>query len=300
MLRFLGLWGLVLATACSHTPMLASDKKNQPVFSFGAIADCQYADREAGGTRLYRKSPSKLREAVKNLNTHNLEFVVHLGDFIDRDWKSFDVLTPITDELHHPIRHVVGNHDYSVKDRYKPDVHKRLGMPARYYHFQIDDWVFVAIDGNDLSYYGWPKRSPEYLASKKRHEKDFPNLPKWNGGVGPRQLQWLEEILTKADQNQKKVVLFSHFPVFPKDKHNLWNAPDLLALLEKYNSPVAWINGHNHIGAYGEWNGIHFITLEAMLDTEQSAYSIIHLYDQRIEIRGFGKQDHYALEIPER
>ena len=57
-------------------------------FTFGAIADCQYCDADTAGVRQYRDSPAKLRAAVDHLNTLDLEFTVHLGDFIDKDWES--------------------------------------------------------------------------------------------------------------------------------------------------------------------------------------------------------------------
>ena len=97
--------------------------EEQPSFRFGIIADCQYADRDNSSVRHYRAAAQKLREAVADLNTHELAFVAHLGDFIDKDWSSFDVLEPIAEELTHDWRHVLGNHDYSVADEFKPLVH---------------------------------------------------------------------------------------------------------------------------------------------------------------------------------
>lgn len=57
---------------------------------------------------------------------------MHLGDFIDRDWKSFDVVVPIYDQLKAPHYHVLGNHDFSVAENKKVEVPKRLGLTSRY------------------------------------------------------------------------------------------------------------------------------------------------------------------------
>ncbi len=56
-----------------------------------------------GGTRQRPAAlphhPAKLAAAVADLNRQKLAFVVHLGDFIDRDWASYDLLLPIARKL---------------------------------------------------------------------------------------------------------------------------------------------------------------------------------------------------------
>ncbi|MBN12221.1 MAG: hypothetical protein CMI17_04355 [Opitutaceae bacterium] len=104
-----------------------TDDSIQPLFKFGAIADRQYCDCD-GTRRQYRLSPDKLMSCVKDLNTKDLTHVVHLGDFIDKDWESFDVVIPIIDGLKAPVRHVLGNYDFSVADEFKDRVPKRLGL----------------------------------------------------------------------------------------------------------------------------------------------------------------------------
>ena len=56
-----------------------------PLFSFGMISDVQYADIENAGTRYYRLSPAKLKEAVDDFNRETVDFVISLGDFIDEN-----------------------------------------------------------------------------------------------------------------------------------------------------------------------------------------------------------------------
>ena len=288
---------LLLIISCARAASMDDEAPHDPVLRFGAIADCQYADREPGGLRQYRSCPQKLEEAVETLNAEELSFVVHVGDFIDENWESFDTLTPITDRLKHPLRHVVGNHDYDVADKYKTKVHKRLGMPARYYSFEIGEWIFVVMDGNDLSYYGWPEGSAEHEASVEAHQKLYPDKAKWNGGMSDAQMAWLEEILKNADESGQRVALINHFPIFPDDRHNLWNAPDVLNLIDRHASPALWINGHHHRGGYGERNGVHYITLHAMVDTTANSFSVVEIFSNRIEINGYGKQPDYSLSL---
>ena len=293
-LKFVG----VIVIACL-IPACGSPEPAGPVtpFKIGAIADCQYADKDTTGNRIFRSSPEKLTEAVGVMNEFDLSFVVHLGDFIEEDWESYGTLNEITAGLDHPLRHVVGNHEYHVADDKKADVHKVLGMPGRYYSFEHGDWVFAVVDGNDLSYHGWPKSSERYRESTALHRSQYPDKFTWNGAMGEEQIQWLDNLMARADRDGKRVVVFSHFPVFPDHDLNLWNADDVSAVFESHPSATAWINGHNHDGAYAERNGIHYITLNAMLDTERNAFSILEFHDDKLLLSGFGRQRDMELTL---
>ena len=95
-----------------------SQPSGEPVFSFGVIADCQYCNVNVPKTaaRQYQLSPKKLTECGEHLNRLDLQFVVHLGDFIDRDFASFDKVGPLYNQLKAPHFHVLGNPDFSVAD----------------------------------------------------------------------------------------------------------------------------------------------------------------------------------------
>ena len=129
--------------------------------TFGAIADCQYCDGNSRGDRMYALSKQKLADCVAEFNTMDLAFVTHLGDFIERDFKNFDVLNPIFDQLTMPKVHVLGNHDFSVADHLKKDVPAKLGMPAKYYDYEVKGWRYVVLDGNDVSFHAYPEGSAE-------------------------------------------------------------------------------------------------------------------------------------------
>ena len=51
-----------------------------PLFSFGLVADVQYADKPDRPPRLYRDSLERLRECVTELNRHPLDFTIQLGE----------------------------------------------------------------------------------------------------------------------------------------------------------------------------------------------------------------------------
>jgi predicted phosphodiesterase len=269
----------------------------RPLFSIGAIADCQFADEPDAPPRLYHTAPGKLRDAVADFNRHNLAFAVHLGDFIDKDMESFDTLLPITAAARAPFHFVLGNHDFAVGDATKTSVPARLGMPARYYSFDQHGWMFIVTDGNGLSSYGWPEGSRELTHSMVIHDAYYADKPLWDGGIDEAQMHWLDARLADADRRGLKVMLFSHFPLWPENPHNLWNAADVIALLERHPSAKIWLDGHNHEGNYGLRDGIHYVNLKAMLDTEQTAYAYLDFFRDRVVVRGVGRQPSLVLKL---
>jgi manganese-dependent ADP-ribose/CDP-alcohol diphosphatase len=286
MIRYLGLISFALCAS-----VLAEEKKNTKYkFSFGAIADCQYCEVPDRGQRKYAASKEKLHQCVEHFNKEDLSFVIHLGDFIDRDFSSFDEILPIYDSLDAPGYHVLGNHDFEVADKFKERVPSKLGMPSKYYDFLIKDWRFVCLDGNDLSFIAYPKDSEGYRKSEKYYRENKIQSPRWNGGVGQEQLMWLRKTLEKAEDSEEKVALFCHFPVYPPDPHNLWNANEVISLLEEFSCVKAYINGHNHKGKYAIKNGIHYLTCKGMVDTDETAYSIIRVSPGHLKIEGHGRE----------
>lgn len=274
---------------------------SKPQFSFGAVSDCQYCDHPTRKNRHYRASTKKLTECVDHLNTMKLRYVVHLGDFIDRDFKSFDVVGPIFGRLKAEQRHVLGNHDFEVADKYKAKVPGRLGLKSRYYDFEENDWRFIVLDTNDISLYAYPKNTRKYLASKKylanlkAKNNGRKNLVDYNGAVGPRQLSWLKLRLKKAADAKQKVIVYSHHPVFPPNRHNVWNDTEVIEILESHTNVKAYINGHNHGGNYGKKNNIHYLTLKGMVDTEKNSYAKIDVHRDRLIVKGVGREKNREL-----
>ena len=274
-------------------------RPGSPLFRFGAVADCQYCEATSKN-RKYNLSPKKLTACVQHYNKQELSFVVHLGDFIDRDFESFDKVVPIYNRLKAPHYHVLGNHDFSVVDDKKLLVPAKLGLKQRYYDFARKGWRFIVIDGNDVSLYAWPKGDPRTKAAAEYYKSLKPRPPSWNGALGDEQLKWIEAKLQAATKAKERVMVFCHFPVYPKNNHNLWNAGSLTELLSRYPCVAAYVNGHNHAGNYGQSDGIHYLTLKGMVDTEQSSYSVIEVYADRLVVKGFGRETNRDLALPKR
>jgi manganese-dependent ADP-ribose/CDP-alcohol diphosphatase len=270
------------------------DKK---IFEFGAMADCQYCNKKSSGARRYSESTKKLAACVEHYNTMPLTYIVHLGDFIDAKYESFEPLNKITAKLKAPLYHVLGNHEFSVEDKYKKDIYKTLKMPAPYYDFKVKDWRFIVLNGNDISFHAHPKGSPEQRAAATYYKKNKIKSARWNGAIGPIQLKWLQEKLKTAGENKENVILYCHFPVYKDKQHKLWNAEEVLGVLDQYTCVKAWINGHNHKGGYAERKGVHYLTLKGMVDTAETSYSVIEVYRDRLEVKGYGREGNRVLKL---
>ena len=269
----------------------------QGIPRIGIIADCQYADQATQGVRHYRLSVQKLNECVDSLNKFELDHVFHLGDFIDQHHESFDEVLPIFDRLKAPHTQVLGNHDFSVDEQFKEAVPEMMGLKARYFSMMIKEWKFIILDGNDVSLYAWPKLSENYKQALRIYEQEYADRETWNGAIGKSQMSWLNAELEQAEIDGDKVILLCHFPVLPEDSHILWNAGELVDLVSSYSCVKAWFNGHNHAGGYAEYQGIHFVTFQGMVDTDQNSYATVVLGSNKLIIKGFGREQDRELEL---
>jgi predicted phosphodiesterase len=291
---FIGVISICIASAADEA---------EPVFRFGVAADAQYCDINRRGTRYYRASLTKLQECVTDFNLRDdLTFVIHLGDFIERRFASFDQLLPVYQQLKMPAYQVLGNHDFYVAGADKGKVPQKLGLEKPYYDFAYYSWRFVVLDGNDLSLYAHLKGSAKYKAAEAMFQslkaKEASNAYDWNGGIGAEQIAWLKQTLENAEQAGETVIVFCHFPVFPKHSHNLWNDTELIDAIEPYKCVVAYINGHNHQGHYGQKNGIHYLTVHGMVETpDQNAYAVFEVYKDRLNVIGYGREPSRVLHI---
>lgn len=284
------------------SPLLTSMARadEEPLATIGLMADCQYADADIRGTRHYRESPRKLKEAVEVINRHAPVMVFHLGDFIDQYFESFGRLTPIAAELNAPLHHVLGNHDYDVPDELKEKVPATLGLKSCYYSIRKEPFRFIVVDTTDVSTYRYPQGSELDLAHEtelERHEAaGVPGAKPWNGRPGDEQIAWLEKELKEATAADEIVIVMGHHPILPLEGHTIWNAPRLDTLLREYPCAKAYLNGHNHAGAYTDAGGLHYLTLDGMVETrDENAFAHAKLFSDRMELIGFGRQESYRL-----
>lgn len=274
-------------------------KETKPLFTFGIIADAQYADCNPAGERYYRLSLKKLNEALNSFRKDSVNFIINLGDIIDRDYESYK---PVLNEINSSgIRtyHITGNHDYSVDPRFLRRLPVFTDSRDGYFSIKQGNFRLLFLNGNEMSTYASPDKATisqadDYIEKLKKEGEI--NAIDWNGGIGKTQFEWMTTQLDSAALASEKVIFLCHFPISPENIHNLLNYKDILPLLSKYNNIVAWLSGHNHDGNYHDLNNIHCITFKGMVETKDSnSYAIVEVYNDRIIVRGFGREDSRIL-----
>ena len=126
---------------------------NAEVLTIGLIADPQYADVDDRGPRHYRSPLRKLPEAIATFNEKKVDRVVCLGDIVDRNPADLDALLPLFAQSKAPVRHIMGNHDFSHLKDVSGHIAK-LGMPALYYTEHLRGWFFIFLNTNEFEYFG--------------------------------------------------------------------------------------------------------------------------------------------------
>ncbi len=278
----------------------ADKTKDKPILKIGLIADPQYKNAPTSGDRFYGETLWKLREAIDTLNHHKVDFIQNLGDIIDKNWSSFEAIMPVyaTIDPSIEIYHSLGNHDYSVDSLKKANILKTLSMPDYYYSYVKKNWRFIVLDGTDYAYfsnslhnYSSDKIDALYAttAGKENHYT-------WNGGIGEKQKEWLKKELITAESLEQNVIVFCHYPVRPYHAATLWNSDEIVDILKSSSSVVAYINGHHHQGGYAYEDGIHYITMFAMVNTMIGSYSMLNIYKDSLVVNGYGNQKSMVLQ----
>lgn len=275
-----------------------------PRLRLGIIADPQFADLDPDPrlNRYFRRSLDKLRAAVAQFNAQALDAVIVLGDLIDRDWESLAPVLEVLDDLRAPRILLPGNHDFLVTPDRLPQVHAALGMPAPYHEVEIAGVRLLVTDGNEISLFAPPPEDPRREEARRRlaslRKKQAPNAQDWNAGISDRQATWIADRLAAAKANGTPVILLGHYPIYPPSDHALWDAEALADLVSASPAAIAWLCGHHHAGGYAERNGVHFLNFCGMVDTEhQNAFAVLALYDDRIEISGYGREPDRVLAL---
>ncbi len=266
-----------------------------PVLKIGLVADPQYADQPTAGKRFYKESLWKLKEAIDTFNYHKVDFAQNLGDIIDVDWASYDSILPVYQNLSPDIEnyHLLGNHDFAIDSVHLANLLETLSMPDYYYSYVKKGWRFIVLDATDYAYFSNPLHNYDTNQVNAYYNKTVgkPNNYRWNSAIGEKQQIWLTQQLDSAELLQQKVIIFSHMPVQPAgNPHNLWNDDEIITIIENSSNVVAFINGHNHAGAYVYHNNVHYITLFGMVDTTISSYGILEIFNDHLVLKGYGNQ----------
>jgi predicted phosphodiesterase len=248
----------------------------------GILTDLHYADKEPTKTRFYRETSKKLEEAVQRFNEDKPDFIVELGDLIDQaktveqEIAWLDEIEKVFAKVISPRHYVLGNHCLATLTKEEFIAHTGASKTS-HYSFDHGDVHFVILDAcyrSDGEPYG-------------RSNADWTDA-----NIPAAEVAWLREDLKS---NTHPVVVFAHQRLDDADKHSVKNAAEVRAVLEASGRVSAVLQGHSHKNAYQQMNGIHYVTLAAMIEgsgDENNSYGLMEvLNDGALRIKGLRKME---------
>ncbi|HBH23405.1 MAG TPA: phosphatase [Cytophagales bacterium] len=269
----------------------------------GIFADPQYCNRPEYKNRYYKNSLNKIEQMIDHFKAAAVDHIICLGDLIDRDFESFEPVMSIISASKLKFNTLAGNHDFEIAgNNKKARVLQALKMPEPYYQISLDRYRILFLDGNEISAFANPPESTCALMAEEWIDQlqieQQPNGQIYNGGIGAAQFTWLNAQLKDSFEKAQFAIVCCHYPVYPKNKHNLLNDEALLHTLAKYSNVRLFLAGHNHEGAFGQYLDSYFITLPGMVETyDENAYAIMCLGENTINIKGFGRVPDYNLNF---
>ena len=283
--RFLGLAGTTTA-GLMLVPGLFAQRSIKQNIRFGMVSDVHFANREPAGERFYQQSLAKVQEAIDRMNQEKLDFVIELGDFKDQDavpneantLKYLTEIESVFQQFDGPTYHVLGNHDMDgiSKLQFLERV-ENTDIPdsKSYYSFNKKKIHFVVLDGN------FTKEGKAY---------DHGNFSWEDAGIPEEEVNWLKDDLKS---NKLPVIVFIHQMLDDSKnaKQAVQNAAKVRQILEQSGNVICVFQGHVHEERYNLINGIHYYSVNAVVDgngPENSAYMIVDVYkDRRLKIDGY-------------
>lgn len=248
---------------------------DQPSFSgtvkFAQISDIHYSTvREDNGYKLLSKTKPLLEDAVKQVNHEkNVDFVVVTGDAIDRPNKdSLYGVTEVLNTLNAPWYYVLGNHD-TTTDGYltKKNIINELKTINPKNTF-------------DSTYYTFKKKGCRIIVLDGAKNKGISS----NGIIPQEELTWLDEILAKSKKDV--VLIFIHFPIvtpFDSPHHEILNADELKAVINKYEMPIAIFSGHYHMTKITKRGNILHVSTPSLAGYPNS-FRIVEINNKKNEV----------------
>lgn len=262
-----------------------------PAVRAGILTDLHHADKVPMKTRFYRESAKKLEEAVQRFNEEKPDFIVELGDLIDQaktveqEIAWLDEIEKVFAKVTSPRHYVLGNHCVATLTKEEFIAHTGASKIS-HYSFEHGGVHFVILDAcyrSDGEPYG-----------RSNAEWTDANIP-------AAELAWLREDLKVA---MHPVVVFAHQRLDDADKHSVKNAAEVRAVLEASGRVSAVLQGHSHKNAYQQMNGIHYVTLAALIEgsgEENNSYGLMEvLNDGALRIKGFRKLETRELSREKR
>lgn len=289
--RFVQSGALVLGGGITSGQLIAEEAGAKPVLALGLLTDVHYADKATRGTRHYRESLAKAKEAAALFKEKKPAAMICLGDVIDEaktveeEVHYLKAISAVLDEAGVPRHHVLGNHCVATLTKEEFFEHGGMAVKKGYYSMDLEGVHLVILDScfnKEMTPYG-----------RNNFKWNDPNIP-------ADELEWLEKDLAGT---KLPVVVFVHqrLDLEPKSNYAVKQSPQVRKILEASGKVKAVFQGHSHKNELKMVGGIPYCTLKAMVDgsgEENSGYSLLEVFaDGSLRLKGYRKQMDQALSI---
>ena len=270
----------------------------EPLAKFGLLADPQYTDHDNEIGRNYRAGKDITKATLERFNQEErMDFVCNLGDIVDgRIKEELPEVIDVFKASRFPVRHALGNHD--MKKQSDEDLQKAFGLKDFNYQFKAGGVRFLVVHTLEISTMrtkGTPERAEAdaYLKANEARK-----LRTYNGMMSTAGKRWLDEQLTAADAAGEPAIVMTHVPVWVKASDAsciVWDADEMLALLDRHPCLKAWFAGHHHPGGLDVRNHVLHKTVKGLCERKEATGVIVSVFRDRIELKGFGAESDYTF-----
>jgi predicted phosphodiesterase len=271
--------------------------KFQPI-RFGIVSDIHYANKQPNIGRYYKQSLDKLSECIKVMNNEKVDFLIELGDFVDKGdtgnetLKFLDTVEKKFSQFKGPRYHVLGNHEeanISKQEFLERITNGHFSKAKNYYAFEKNGFQFIVLDAN-------------YNPNGTPYNKGNFDWRKCH--VPQEQLEWLKG---KIQQNRTMpTIAFLHQRLdrfYSLKNYCPDNSGKVRKILEETGNVLAVFQAHDHQGGFNKINNIYYYTSKAMITgsgPKNSSYGIVEIrsdFEKRwtIEIKGYRKEKSLIL-----
>ncbi|MEW5826794.1 MAG: metallophosphoesterase [Candidatus Bipolaricaulota bacterium] len=284
-------WRTILMTGVVTALVAVSALGVEDIVRFGVFTDLHAHDLDSPlEGKWMTNTEERLTAFTEAMNRSRPDFVIQLGDFVNgwvvlgTDPGSPDRIPEILAwadaqfaAFQGPRYHVIGNHDVYNLD--KATLRAVLGMERTSYSFDVGPFHFVVLD-------------VQYGLDGKDLEHTYTGV---SGYVPDALLAWLESDLAEA--RGRPTLVFVHQMlnevVIEWNRALIANQAEVQHVLEQAGHVVAVLQGHDHAYSHELIGGIHYVTLEALVDQgTPPSWALVTLdaVSQIVRVDGFGEQ----------
>lgn len=271
-------------TLASGSTLKAAKAEPTEVLSLGLLTDVHYADKNTWGSRAYRDSLLKGKEAAEFFKEKKPAVMVCLGDLIDAapsvdtEISYLSKICKVLDVAGIPRHHVLGNHCVATLNKEEFFKHSRSANNEGHYSFDLKGNHFVVLDA---------------CYNSKMEPYGRKNFVWHDSNMTPEEIVWLKKDLAET---KLPTVIFTHqrLDVDRPNKHAIKQSVEVRKILEGSKRVRVVFQGHSHKNELEEVNGIPYCTLAAMVEgkgIESSSYSLLRFFDDgSIKLEGYRRQ----------